>query len=378
MLLRNVATVCRSTAALISAVAVIGQSAYCQAKDTAAAPAKDTAAAPAAAPAPPAVTITGFVDTYFEYNLDRPTTHVNELRNFDVTDEQFTVAMAEIQIQRAAAPVGFTVDLDFGQANDIAQSGEPGSLANVRQAYATLIIPVGSGLTVDMGKFVTHCCFETIPAKDNFNYSRSLLFAWSVPYYHLGARAAYTLSSTITLNGYLYDGWNGIPVNSGKTLGFEGVYAPTSALSFTLNWLGGPALPDSVTKKYRNVYEVIASYAATDKLTLALNWVYGEDHPPAMTAVWRGLAGYVKYALNDVSSFAVRCEEFDDPEGFMTGAIQTLSEGTLTYEYKPFPTIILRGEYRYDWSDVPAFDGTAGKFSRRNQSTLAMGAIVTF
>lgn len=374
MLLRNVPKACRLAAALLSTVAVLGQSAYTQAKDTAAAPAKDTVAAPA----PPAVTITGFVDTYFSYNFDRPTSHVNEYRNFDVSDEQFTMSMAEVSVQRAASPVGFRVDLAFGQGIDIAQSGAPGSIANVMQAYVTLVVPVGSGLTVDMGKFVTHCCFETIPAKDNFNYSRSLLFAWSVPYYHLGARAAYSLSSTITLNGYLYDGWNGIPVNSGKTLGFQGVYAPTSALSFTLNWLGGPALPDSVTNKYRNVYEVIANYAATDKLTLALNWVYGEDHPPGMTTVWRGLAGYVKYALNDVSSFAVRCEKFDDPEGYMTGAIQTLNEGTLTYEYKPFPMIILRGEYRYDWSTVPAFDGSGGKFTRTNQSTLAMGAIVTF
>ncbi len=366
MLLGNVAKACRSTAALLSTVAVIGQGAYSQAKDT------------TAAPAPPAVSITGFVDTYFSYNFDRPASRVNELRNFDISDEQFNVALAEIQIQRAAAPVGFTVDLDFGQANEIFQSGAPGSIANVRQAYVTLVIPWGSGLTVDMGKFVTHMGYETIPAKDNVNYSRSDLFAWSIPYYHLGARAAYALSSTITLNGYLYDGWNGIPVNSGKTLGFEGVYAPTSALSFTLNWLGGPALPDTVTNKYRNVYEVIASYSATDKLTLALDWDYGADHPPSMTAVWRGLAGYVKYQLNDFSAFAIRGEVFDDPEGFMTGAIQTLNEGTLTYEYRPFPAIILRGEYRYDWSTVPAFDGTGGKFARRNESTLAMGAIVTF
>jgi hypothetical protein len=96
-----------------------------------------------------------------------------------------------------------------------------------------------------------------------------------------------------------------------------------------------------------------------------------------MTAVWRGVAGYVKYALNDVSSFAVRGEVFSDPEGFMTGAVQDLFETTVTYEYKPFPTLILRGEYRYDSSNASSFDGDR-PFSRTNQATIAMGAIVTF
>jgi hypothetical protein len=366
MLLRRIFAACRPWAALLSAVAVIAQEGYSQAKDT------------TAPPPPPAVTITGFVDTYFEYNFDRPKSRINELRNFDVSDEQFIVSMAEVSVQRAASPVGFRIDFDMGQGNDIVQSGAPGSLANLRQAYVTLVAPVGSGLTIDMGKFVTHCCFEVIPAKDNYNYSRSLLFAWSVPYYHIGARAAYSPSSQLTLNGYLYDGWNGIPVNSGKTLGFEAAYAPTSSLSFVLNWLGGPALPDTITNKYRNVYEFIATYQATDKLTLALNWVYGEDHPPSMLAVWRGIAGYVKYACNDFSTFAVRAEMFSDPEGFMTGASQDVNETTLTYEYKPFPTIILRAEYRYDWSTVTAFDSDTDRFARRNQATFALGAIVTF
>jgi len=366
MLLRKGFSTFCAAAALLCVAAIPAGKACGQSKDS------------TTAPPSPAVSVSGFVDTYFSYNFGRPATRVNELRNFDVSAEQFKVSMAEVSFQRAAAPVGFRIDLDFGEGNDIVQSGAPGSLANVRQAYVTVIAPLGSGLTIDAGKFVTHCCYEVIPAKDNFNYSRSFLFAWSVPYYHLGARAAYALTSELTVNGYVYNGWNGITVNSGKTFGFEGAYAPTSRLSFVLNWLGGPALPDTVTNKYRNVYEFIATYQASEKLTLAVNGVYGDDHPPSMTAVWRGIAGYAKYALNDISSFALRAEVFNDPAGFMTGASQDLSETTLTYEYKPFPAIILRGEYRYDWSTVSSFDGVNGAHTRTNQSTLAVGAIVTF
>lgn len=327
---------------------------------------------------PVALSVSGFVDTYFAFNFARPTSRVNQLRNFDVTDNQFVLSMAEVSVQKSATPVGFRVDLDLGQGNDIVQSGAPGSLANVRQAYVTVVAPVGSGLTIDAGKFVTHCCYEVIPAKDNFNYSRSLLFAWSVPYYHLGARASYQASEEITLNGYVYNGWNGIPVNSGKTFGFETVYTPTRALSIVLNWLGGPALPDSVSGSYRNLYELIVSYQATERLTLAANGVYGEDHPLSATALWRGVAGYLKYMLNDVSSLAVRAEAFADPAGFMTSTPQNLYEATLTYEYRPFANLILRGEYRFDWSSASAFDGEAGTSTRKNQSTLAVGAIVVY
>ncbi|HTY59602.1 MAG TPA: porin [Bacteroidota bacterium] len=368
MVLRRYCALDCSAALLICALALIVQDGSAQQKDTTAVPAA----------ALPAVIVSGFVDTYFDHNFASPKTRVNELRNFDVSEDQFILSMAEVSVQRAASPVGFRVDIDLGQGNDIVQSGATGSLANLRQAYVTVVAPVGSGVTIDVGKFVTHCCYEVIPAKDNFNYSRSLLFAWSVPYYHIGARASYAPSAALTLNGYIYNGWNGTEVNPGKTFGFEGVYAPASSLSFTLNWLGGPALPDTVSNKYRNIYEIIATYQATEKLTLALNGVYGEDHPYLLTALWRGVAAYAKYALNDVSAFAVRAEVFSDPQGFMTSAPQSLYETTLTYEFRPFQNLILRSEYRYDWSTVASFDGDTSPHSRRNQSTLGMGAIVTF
>ncbi|HUI64383.1 MAG TPA: porin [Bacteroidota bacterium] len=326
----------------------------------------------------PPVTIGGYVDSYFSYNFDRPKSRVNELRNFDVGEDQFVMSTAEVTVQKAAAPVGFRVDLDFGPANDIVQSGVSGSIADLRQAYITYVIPVGSGLTVDAGKFVTHCCFEVIPAKDNFNYSRSFLFAWSVPYYHVGARAAYAVSSTLTLNGYVYNGWNGIVVNSGKTFGFEAAYSPSSAWSFVANWLGGPALPDTVSKKFRNVAELIASFQATDRLTIAANAVYGQEDLQGSIALWKGVAGYLKYVLCDPSSIAIRGEIFSDPEGYMTLTPQDLKEVTFTYEYKPVASLILRGEYRYDWSNAVSFDSDTSPLARKNQATLALAAIIVF
>ena len=324
------------------------------------------------------VAMSGFVDTYFSYNLGRPVTHANALRNFDVTENQFILSNAEITVSRAATPVGFRVDLDFGPTNDIVQTGVTGSVANIGQAYLTYVVPVGSGLTVDAGKFVTHMGNEVIKTKDNFNYSRSFLFAYSIPYYHLGVRASYPVSGALTLTGLVLNCYNGLAVNPGKTFGLQGILTASPALSITANWIGGPALPDSVSKKFRNVANLIVSLQATEKLTVALDAVYGQENLPGGVALWRGGAGYLKYALCDESSLALRGEIYNDPSGFTTGISQNLNEVTLTYEYRPAASLILRGEYRYDSSTEVVFDGDAGAATRRNQSTLLVGAIVTF
>lgn len=324
------------------------------------------------------VVVSGFVDTYFSFNLGRPVTHANAFRNFDVTENQFMLANAEVSVTRAPTPVGFRVDLDFGPTNDIVQSGVTGSVVNIGQAYLTYVVPVGSGLTVDAGKFVTHMGNEVIKTKDDMNYSRSFLFAYSIPYYHLGVRAAYPVSSALTLTGFVLNCYNGVAVNPGKTFGLQGILTASPTLSIIGNWIGGPAFPDSVSKKFRNVANLIVTLQATEKLTVALDAVYGQENLPGGVAPWRGAAGYLKYALCDVSSLALRGEIYNDPTGFTTGTSQDLSEITVTYECRPVPSLILRGEYRYDSSTEVVFDGEAGAATRRNQGTLLVGAIVTF
>jgi hypothetical protein len=324
------------------------------------------------------VVVGGFVDAYYCYNFADPQSSFNQLRNFDVTHNQFVVSTAEVSVTKAASPVGFRVDLDFGPTNDITQSNAAGSIANAGQAYVTYVAPLGRGITIDAGKFVTHMGIEVIKAKDDYNYSRSLLFSLSIPYYHLGVRASYPVSDAFTLNTYLLNCYNGVPTNGRKTFGLEGTLAATSTLTITGNWIGGPALPDSISKSFRNVVELIAALQATDRLMLALDGVYGQDNLPSGTVLWKGVAAYTRCALGDPSTLTLRAEVYQDPQGFTSGVSQVLQEGTLTYEYKGLANLLLRAEYRYDWSDAVVYDGSAGRLTRRNQSTLSAGAIVLF
>ena len=38
----------------------------------------------------------------------------------------------------------------------------------------------------DAGKFVTPIGAEVIESQDNWNYTRSILFGYAIPFYHLG------------------------------------------------------------------------------------------------------------------------------------------------------------------------------------------------
>jgi len=64
------------------------------------------------------------------------------------------------------------------------------------------VAPLGSGLTLDVGKWGSSIGIEGNYTKDQTNYSRALWFDF-LPFYHMGVRAGYKLSDRLTLNYWL-------------------------------------------------------------------------------------------------------------------------------------------------------------------------------
>lgn len=161
------------------------------------------AAAPAAAPAAPAApaptglaallgptTLSGFVDVYYGYNSNQPANRTTALRNFDINSGQFGLNMIELIADKATSTdsrVGYHVSLGFGQAMNLVNGSEvpspnvpvtqptapPSTITNfdqyLKEGYVEYLAPVGKGLTVDFGKFVTNAGAEVIETKDNWN-----------------------------------------------------------------------------------------------------------------------------------------------------------------------------------------------------------------
>ena len=93
---------------------------------------------------------------------------------------------------------------------------------------------------------------------------------------------------------------------------------------------------------------------------------------------WYGVAGYVKYDFTDWFSTSVRTEYFDDRDGGRTGIPQKLKEITVTPEFKIVKNLLVRPEYRHDWSNKEGFDSHHMTFDKKSQDTIAIGMMYTW
>lgn len=337
------------------------------------------AAAQEASKWPANLQASGFVDTYVMVNVNNPASRTTTIRAFDTRYSEFALNLAELAVWSAPEPIGFRIDLDFGPTAE-AVAHDPAnqeSVKHIQQAYGSAKFHVGNGLTLDVGKMVTMFGQEVIETRDNWNYSRSLLFTWAIPFFHMGARATYPWSDKLSTSLMVVNGWDStIDNNAGKSIHLNVTMLPTSALSLYLNYMGGPEQADN-NDDFRHLVDVVAIITATDSLTLGVNGDYGLEKFSEETAKWFGAAGSARFAINDWAAFATRGEWFKDEDGARTGAAQTIVEGTATLEAKYGGGLIARLEYRHDHSDLAFFQKESALMSP-NQDTFTLGTVIGF
>ncbi|MEO8049316.1 MAG: porin [Acidobacteriota bacterium] len=350
--------------------------------------AQDQTAAPA--PAPPAPTwsvgpidFSGLIDGYYTANFNHPNSGgvpgENALYNFNFNANQMSLSMAKLTMSHDADPVGFRVDLGFGKAFDVIHGSEPsggsGFLRNIEQAYVSL--KSSKGIELDAGQFVTSAGAEVIEAKDDWNYSRSILFAWAIPYYHFGIRTVLPVGSHFTGGFQVVNGWNNVEDNNtGKTMGFVGNFT-SSKVSWANDYYTGPE-NTGTNKGWRNLYDTTVLFTPSSKFNAYLNFDYAkQNNGDGTSSIWTGIAGAAKFQLNDKFAITPRLEWFNDHNGGSTGTAQAVKEFTITAEAKAAQGVLARLEYRYDWSTAPFFQ--AGEFGAADhQSTLSLGLIAFF
>src|SRR5581483_2531955 len=303
----------------------------------------------------------GLLDGYYDYYSTKPDGDAS-YRNFDVRHDAPRLSMGEVWLNKAPtgdSRVGMSLKLIGGHSATMINSLEPGTtnLKYIEQAYGSYLLPIGKGLQVDAGKYVTQHGAEVIEAKDNWNYSRSLLFALAIPYYHTGVRATYNVNDKLSLMGNVVDGWNAVDNHNGlRTVGFQATVKPNGLVTLVENYMTGPEQLHDTTDR-RNLFDSIATITASKMVSVMANYDYGKDKNQATgTPVsWYGLAGYLKVQATSRVAIVPRLEFFKDPDGFMTGTKQTLKEGTITGEVSLAKGLLTRLEYRRDVSDVASF-----------------------
>jgi Putative beta-barrel porin-2, OmpL-like. bbp2 len=338
-----------------------------------------------------AIEFHGLVSTSFSYNLNEPSSRTNQLRVFDYDDDAFRIDEVELAVQRPAAAAGefgFRVDFTAGALSRIVASrglfrdttGE-GQDIDLHQAFVTFVAPLGGGLRLDAGKFITGLGYEVIEGWDgwNDNATHSFLFGYAIPFTHTGVRASYSLSPVLSAMVMVANGWDDVQDNNrGKTVHLQVGVTPSSRVTILLNGIAGPEQNNDDTHD-RDVLDVVATWKPSGHLSFGLNGDWGRETgaaPGGLMAVWLGAAAYARLAPGRRFALNLRAERFEDRDGTRTGIAQTLSEITVTPELKLGASCIVRGDLRVDTSDRAVFEGRNGML--KTQPTVSANALYHF
>jgi hypothetical protein len=353
-----------------------------------------TPPAPAVAPTPSFLTdiqANAFASFGYNYNLNTPTSRLSSYRVFDSDDNSFNVDVAELVLQKTiakAGDAGFRLDLEVGSAipeKEQSYGLSVGRSADLQQAFLSYMAPLGSGMRLDFGKFVTHMGTEVIEGYDGFNdnYTRSFLFNYAIPLTHTGVKASYAFNGALSAMLMVVNGWdNAKDNNRSKSVGGQVMLVPVAPLTVYLNYLGGPEKADT-NGHVRNTYDVIVNWKVLPMLSVGVNGDYGVETrasliEPGKNAVWKGLAGYTKLDLSSRFSAAFRGETFHDEGGTRLGVSTpaTVGEITFTPTFKLSDRFILRSDLRFDHANMPLFVKDAG-FSDK-QTTISTNVIFVY
>ncbi len=387
------------------------------------APAATASAAPAKqGPSPEAraaadffreATLNFTLDGYYGYNFNRPAGRINLLRAYDVLSNSFSLNQAAVIFERPANPAagrrfGLRLDLQYGQATETLQGSavnepRPQVYRPVFQAYGTYMIPLGTGLTADVGKWASALGIENNYTKDQLNYSRSYFYNF-LPFYHFGLRANYT-AGPVALGYWLVNGANqSEDFNGFKSQAVLLTWKPAASISWSVNYYVGregrdvtpalnPGLPALATQPglssqllrpiprgRSHILDTYATWNVTSRWTLAgeFDYVLSRLQPSAAPAHVIGGAAYARYRFAPRFALTGRAEYLSDRGGLFSGATQALKETTLTADYNVAEGFLVRAEWRRDFSNRPFFLTATPNVLKREQNTATLGLIWWF
>jgi hypothetical protein len=377
--------------------------------------------------------ITGFLDAAYTHNFNNPNSNLNQLHIFDTNANSFSPHMVQFMLERPADAagsgmdrLGFRTRLNFGVDARVTRARTnfaPGTSNNeldFQEVYGEYIIPIGSGLKVQAGKINTLIGYEVINGFENANFSRSFMFGLGQAFTTTGIRLTYTFNPIVTASVGVVNGWDNVDDNNkGKT--FEWLVALTPHEKVGISFYGSygaeqsncqgsgggctPFTTGNDPRAKRTVVGSIITLKPTDKDTVILEPYYANEAnastiSQSRNARWNGIAGYLIHDFDEQWSARFRGEIFEDAGGARTctgffgfaggtntcaGATataaaapvaQTLWENTFTLQYKPFPSLITRAEFRYDHSDKNVF--LYGSRPANNQETMSFQVIYLF
>lgn len=350
------------------------------------------------------IEVHGFVTSSYSHNFDSPSNRTNAQRVYDFDANSFKMDNAELVFKKdadGAGDIGFRLDLTYGFSGPTVNKSSGGNPIDSTGAdvdnddfdlqigFVQYIAPIGSGLTIDVGKFATHIGSEVMDGYDGFNYtfSRSLLFNFG-PFTHTGIRAQYQLTDRVGLLAMVSNGQdNTVDDNDAKGFGGQISWAMTDSAVIYLNYFGSAETQTSGggtianSDDLRNYFDTVVEVSLTKNLLVNLNAVYGVENnrtaPNSGENTWWGFSGIVRYDVNDWFSLNYRGQVFHDDDGARSGTLQETWAMSLTPEVRINSNMVVRAEYRHDESSSTVYTDEDGN-GQHHQDTLAFNALFYF
>jgi len=231
-------------------------------------------------------------------------------------------------------------------------------LRHLGPTNVSYLAPAGKGLTLQAGIFASLVGYDSLYAKDNFNYTRP----WGAdftPYLMMGANASYPFTEKLSGTFFVVNGyWHLARANSAPSVGGQVAYKINPKVTLKETALVGPHQRNPAREFWRYLTDTIVE-RQTEKFTFASEYIFSTERvdaagkPRALMMSWQLPA---HWKLSDRWSLSFRPEVFWDRDGRWTLARQTVKAFTSTVEYRvPYrwANAIFRLEHRWDDSCGP-------------------------
>lgn len=299
----------------------------------------------------------GWINGGATYNANNPSDGFNGAVTFADRANRFQLNQLNIFLQRNVESEGkkwdlggrfdflFGTDAIYAQAFGISafdeNTGKPSNRGNwdlnlccnstrtygiaLPQAYLEAYLPVGNGLNIKAGHFYTPLGYETVPAPDNFFYTRAYILNSGEPFTHTGFLGSYTINQNWivqggTTTGSATGGWDG---GFDKQLDNWGGIANiqwSSDDKRTSASLGGTYGQTAVNEPWM-MYSAVLQHWLTPKTHIVLHHTYGwagNINLPGgvQNAAWYSINTHLTYELFRDLSIGIRAERFHDRNGW--------------------------------------------------------------
>lgn len=354
-----------------------------------------------------------YVDTYFNYNLAKPTDNTQTISSSIGRHNEFQVNLASIGFETNYKNIIGRLNLQYGAMQHIIQEVDgsvnrgrntgTGNLKFIREAAAGYHFDTWYGINVEAGIFMSYIGLESYMLQDNWSYQRSMPCDFT-PFYFQGARIQMFPTKKLKQEIWILNGWQTYnSFSNGPGLGSSTYWRPNENLQLVANFYYGHDTqnPDTLGNQSRRIRfhhdnSIVARYykrldsKGISQMAVSLNNHYGfqkgtdvgdnitaADHFMYGTSisnrVWFNknrvaitLRG--DYLSNGGTYLAFSPSPItpnDYTEAFAEDPNKPLKifQGTATFDIMPNDYITFRLEYGFRSSNLPYFSGRGGTTS---------------